>query len=290
MDLMSRAAKWWLAAALSAGLHGLGVAALACLKVARHEGHVAPPCEIAYVSIEPVREPPLKSTMRSPIVEISLTAAEASEPPATPATPDVPGPRATPASNASAAHLGNPQSAAPHGSAGVGRSAASFFGVPGKGKSIVYLIDCSSSMGPSGALETARHELLASLGTLPEGVRFQIIVFHSQSRTLLGRDGWLSPDSATFERVTSALRDLQAEGKTDYDQALKRALSFRPDVLYFLTDARDLPSRLILDTTRLNAGRSIIHVIELAAQAPRADSDLQALARHNGGDFRQCRP
>lgn len=293
---MGRAAKWWLAAALSAGLHGLGVAALACFKVVRHEEHISSPCEIAYVSIEPARESPLQSTMQSPIVEISMQAPseESSEPPAPASKPDIPGSRPDPASNSGAAQLGNPQIAAPIAQGTPtprGIPGTSFFGVPGKGKSIVYLIDSSSSMGPSGALETARRELLASLRGMAEGSRFQIIVFHGQSKALLGRDGWLMPDEATLRRVEASLGELQAEGGTDYDRAFKLALSFRPDVLFFLTDARDLPARLIGDATRLNAGRSAIHVIELSTHAvQQQECDLQLLARLNGGDFRHCRP
>lgn len=293
---MTRATKWWLAAALSAGLHGLGVAALTCFRVARHGDGVTLPCEVAYISIEPAAEaPPLKSKMQSHIVEISiLDPGEASsEPPASPSAPDVPGQRLD-SPGPGTAKLGNPLIAAPIGSGPAtpgGGTGAIFFGVPGKGKNIVYLIDASSSMGPSGALDTARRELLTSLRGLSEGVRFQIVVFHSQAKTLLWQDGWLLPDAATLERIESSLRDLQAEGRTDYDQALRRALSFRPDVLYFLTDARELPPRLIFDTTRLNAGRSTIHVIELSARASqRPECDLHLLARQNGGDFRQCRP
>ena len=105
-----------------------------------------------------------------------------------------------------------------------------------------------------------------------------------------GMPDWLEPSREIFERVSRALDNLQAEGRTDYDQALKKALALRPDVLFFLTDASDLPPRLIVETTRVNAGRTAIHVIELAGRHDAHGSDLQFLARENRGVLRQCSP
>jgi hypothetical protein len=157
---------------------------------------------------------------------------------------------------------------------------------------VVFVLDRSVSMGPSGALARARRELAACLRALPEFVRFQVIPYNKVAEPLpLGGHGELVP--AGPETVAEAIRrveELLPAGATDHVRALRRALLFKPAVIVFLTDADDLLRQDIPALGRLNAGRARIHVIELNDSAPRAMSLLRQLAEDNGGTYRRIAP
>jgi hypothetical protein len=60
----------------------------------------------------------------------------------------------------------------------------------------------------------------------------------------------------------------------------------RPDVIFLVTDADNLTEQQVEETTRLNAGKSVIHTIELSlANRQREHMPLQQLARRNGGRY-----
>jgi hypothetical protein len=160
---------------------------------------------------------------------------------------------------------------------------------------VVYLIDRSVSMGPSGALETARKELLASLRHLPPATRFQVILYNRRAQPLVidRRTDLLMASPETVEAVARIMADLQPSGGTDHAQALRAGLVLRPDVLYLVTDADELGLAEVLAVTRFNQerSRSIIHVVELNASRQHfSDSPLAQLATANGGTFRRVGP
>ncbi len=164
-----------------------------------------------------------------------------------------------------------------------------FFDVEAAGRTFVYVIDRSSSMGPSGGLRAAREQLLASLQQLPPAARFQIIVYNRVAEPLLAdRPSLLPITPENLQRVAERLSGLLAEGGTDHLPALRRALALHPDVIFFLTDADDLTSDLLRAVARLNPGRhTIIHAIEMnPLNRDRPDMPMHVLARENGGTYR----
>jgi von Willebrand factor type A domain len=164
-----------------------------------------------------------------------------------------------------------------------------FFDVEAQGRTFVYVIDRSSSMGPRGGLRAARQELMSSLQQLPPAARFQVIVYNRVAEPLLpDRPSMLEVTPESLERIAERLSGLRAEGGTDHLPALRRGLALRPDVIFFLTDADDLTNDLLRAVTRLNPGRhTIIHAIELnALNRDRPDMPMHVLARENGGTYR----
>jgi hypothetical protein len=172
---------------------------------------------------------------------------------------------------------------------GTGRrlTGTTFFEVPSRAQSVVYVIDRSASMGLHGALERAKRELLASLDRLVPTALFQVIVYNSRAQPLRFDLPGLVP--ATPENkvlIAQALAELQAEGGTRQDQALPRALALQPDVVYFLTDAGDLTETQVRSMTQGNRRRCVIHVIELTTgKRAGAEMPLQLLARENAGVY-----
>jgi hypothetical protein len=164
-------------------------------------------------------------------------------------------------------------------------TATAFFGVPAIGKSAVYVLDRSASMGLEGRLERARGELAASLRRLPPSARFQVIAYNKSAEPtrIRGMDGLLPATPDAIQGVIEAVNRLPAEGGSEHLNALTKALALRPDVIYFLTDEDDLALRDVQAVARLNYGRACIHALCLVP--PTGESPMLTLARENRGQF-----
>jgi hypothetical protein len=168
-------------------------------------------------------------------------------------------------------------------------SGPSFFQAAGTGRTVVYVLDHSMSMGLHDGLRQARAELLASLGRLPPTVQFQIVPYNQMAEPLPVRNhaGWLVPDADTLTEVARAVAELRATGLTDHVKALKRALEFRPDVLFLATDADDLNPSQVAAVSAYNRGRCSIHVIDFSNRPDDPASPLRQLAEQNRGTYRR---
>lgn len=164
-----------------------------------------------------------------------------------------------------------------------------FFSVAAKGKSVVYVIDRSGSMGAEG-FGRAREQVIASLRQLPPDARFQVIAYDRSALTLrVGDSGLMLTTPANVEAATRALAAMRPEGGTDHVRALKKALELRPDAIYFLTDEDDLTAADVAHVTQFNRGQASIHALCLVAPAA-ADTPMRELARRNRGEFRVVAP
>lgn len=170
----------------------------------------------------------------------------------------------------------------------VGAATSPFFPVEPIPRRLLYVIDCSMSMGKNGALEAAFLELLKSLKNLPAGSRFQIVVYNSSASLLFPhRDAWLPATPEIIQDVARAVLQVRAEGLTDHGPALKLALGLQPEVVYFLTDADDLRQEHLRIAYEWNRNRAVIHTVELTAlHRDRPAMPLQVLARTSGGMYR----
>jgi hypothetical protein len=181
------------------------------------------------------------------------------------------------------AFAGTPNQGGASGSGG----GPAFFPAASQAHSVVFVIDRSMSMGLRGALDTARRQLLGSLDSLPEDVRYQVIAYN-RTAELLAPGSDLVYATAEMKRHTATrIESLSAEGGTSHLPALKRALTLSPEVIYFLTDADDLNPEEQRVITKLNRGRCCIHVVELnTSHRDRPWMPLQELARTNRGSYR----
>jgi hypothetical protein len=169
---------------------------------------------------------------------------------------------------------------------------APLLAVPGSARRVVYVLDRSISMGPSGALETARREVLASLRALPPEARFQVIAYNNVALPLLPGD-FVPARPDKLAQAERRLADLDAAGQTNHLRALEQALRLlpAPEIIFLLTDADHLDDADVRAATRLNRGRAVLHVVELTAAPPEGtDSPLARLAAANGGSHRRVRP
>jgi von Willebrand factor type A domain len=152
------------------------------------------------------------------------------------------------------------------------------------GSSVVYVIDCSSSMGVDGLLRAATAAVRASLAQLGPDVQFAIVAYNGGTRHF-----GPSLAAATAENVEQAgqwLERLTAEGRSDHRAGFRDALAFRSDTICLLTDADDL------DVKETRAIRSLIHqsvTINAAifgGHRTQGETPLERLVQNSGGNVR----
>jgi len=112
-----------------------------------------------------------------------------------------------------------------------------FGGPPSVGRSFVFVLDRSKSMGGNGlnALAAAGKELTTALTRLEPVHRFTVIAYHQRLAFLDGRK-LLPATSSNQQLVEPFLNGLTAFGQTEHDVALLGALRLQPDVIYLFTD------------------------------------------------------
>jgi Ca-activated chloride channel family protein len=166
------------------------------------------------------------------------------------------------------------------------------FGASDKGTRIVYVVDSSGSMMDYGAIRASKAELLASLQTLTAEQQFQI-VFYSDQPKIFRLRGEPRPQLHFATEIHRTLAQqfiagIQADAGTNHMPALKEALRLGPEVVFFLTDAKEpiLTGADLSEIQRLNPGRTHIHCIEFG-KGPELNGDnfLKRLARQNGGTY-----
>ncbi len=164
-----------------------------------------------------------------------------------------------------------------------------FFGMRDRAGSYAYVIDCSGSMTARGSLDVAKRELLASLGQVPAEARFAVVFYNLDARVFTdptGREGLMPATPSNKARVRTLLASVQPDGGTDHMKALRAALAFRPEVIFFLTDA-DLMSRQDVTEILAQVGKTRIQAVEFGLVGGlNGSAPLRSLARSTGGSYR----
>jgi Ca-activated chloride channel family protein len=173
-----------------------------------------------------------------------------------------------------------------------GTGETTFFDIEAKGHRFIYVLDRSGSMYDHGAIRVAKEELVASLSALEQTQQFQVLFYNQSLLEMSGNEGkpqmqWATDVNRTFAR--QFISGVQPDGGTDHMPALRKALRYQTDHLFFLTDADQpiLSARELNELKTLNAGRTKIHCVEFG-KGPElsADNFLKKLARDNGGTYR----
>ena len=175
---------------------------------------------------------------------------------------------------------------------GLGAGETSMFGIRDQGRRFVYVIDSSGSMY-GAPIRVARAEMIASIQALTRTQQFQII-FYNKRPTLMRLRG----DSAEqLYRATdhnrASARDFiyreTPQAGTNHMPALRQALRLNPEVIFFLTDAKEprLHASDLAEIARINQQRARIHCIEFGKGSDLGlDNFLKKLARQNQGTYR----
>lgn len=166
----------------------------------------------------------------------------------------------------------------------------SLFGsAPATGRSFVFVVDRSNSMGGEGlgALALAEREFNRALTALEPTHKFQIVAYH-HNRVFFGERELVAATDANKRRVSQFMRGLAAFGGTDHLMALTAALSFDPDVVFLLTDGGDprLTKAHLAQLRRRAGPRTTIHCIQFGFGSLQDDNPfMERLARENDGSY-----
>ncbi|MEX2173105.1 MAG: hypothetical protein WD872_02000 [Pirellulaceae bacterium] len=166
-----------------------------------------------------------------------------------------------------------------------------FGGAPSQGRSFVFVIDRSKSMGGDGlgAIDAAAKELAEQFHTLSAEQQVQAIASNQSVVFFTGRK-LVAADAQHQAALVGFLEKLSAFGQTEHERGLLAALRLKPEVIYLLTDGGDPHLRAgQLRTIRDQAdGRTSIHVLHFGRGpgnlAP-PDHFLRRLAAENGGGY-----
>lgn len=158
---------------------------------------------------------------------------------------------------------------------------ASFYGIRAAAQTVVFVVDCSGSMGESDRLERAKIELRRSVNGLQFPQKFTVIFYDDEPIPMPGV-GLKSIDTATKDQFTAWLRLIQPDGGTDPRGALRIAMSLRPDAIYLLSDGA-FPAGTVEDVAQRNNNKVPIHCIDLAGGS--AGDHLRRIARDSGGQY-----
>ncbi len=183
------------------------------------------------------------------------------------------------------------------GSEEQGDGEVGFFGTKAKGKSFVFIVDCSGSMTkpttilqPRQPLVTrfvrARQELYSSLGQLSREQTFYIIFYNHETYPMFyptPAQGMAPATTDHLGRARTWIQNVIPHGGTDPQNAFRLALALRPEIIFFLTDGAIPPGTRVV-AKQSNKSRTRIHTV--AFGLPNNQEILKGIAEDNQGRFR----
>jgi hypothetical protein len=176
------------------------------------------------------------------------------------------------------------------GADGAAEQSARFFGLGAEDtKSVVYVIDCSGSMGrPPQKLLVAQEELARSIQALQPNQRFFVIFFNDRMIPMRGNE-LLAATDANKDEACEWLATAFSGGGTNPLPAIHHALQLQPETIYVLSDGL-FKSEYVREVQRRNRGdqRATIYTIGFGDRS--GEDQLRRLARENGGSYRFVQP
>jgi hypothetical protein len=185
-----------------------------------------------------------------------------------------------------AEEAGRPRNVAPTGPT----AKLSLFGsAQAEGRSFVFLIDRSQSMGHQGlgAIAAAAKELAASIDALGPEQRLQVIAYNQKPLAL---GGWemLPATPENKRKLIEFVANTAAFGATEHELGLFAALRHKPEVVFLFTDGGDpeLKPGQLRSIREAAAGRTAIHCLHFGSGPPAEDENfLRRLAEQTGGSY-----
>lgn len=165
-----------------------------------------------------------------------------------------------------------------------------FGGAPSSGRTFVFLLDRSKSMGSGGlnALAAAERELGVVLRALQPVHRFAVLAYHHEV-VYLDQPRLLPATETNKGRLEKFFSGIAAFGQTEHELGIRAALAMAPDVVYVFTDSGEPhPSEIILQRMIKQARQqgTTVHAIHFGFGEPRDDGGfLRRLAEETGGGY-----
>lgn len=173
------------------------------------------------------------------------------------------------------------------GGGGVNIPGATFFGITSTGERVIYVVDCSGSMD-GAPFNKAKDEILRSIRSLLVSQKYLVIFFDEDEYPMFwptGSNSLIDGSDANLKKAEQWVRNFQVGGGTDPTKAMQRAISFRPETIFLLTDG-EFDSAIPNIIRTQNAGKSKINTISFISRA--GEPALKQIAEQNGGVYRHA--
>ena len=163
-----------------------------------------------------------------------------------------------------------------------------FFGMPIRGRKVVYVFDISASMRKK--LPVALAQLVASIKGLPPRTRFEVVFFNENVMPWRGRLS--GADAVTKALLIEQLKDLEIKSYTNLFDAMETGLRLKPDEMFVISDGAPNRGRkrftrdILSELKRLNAdGKATIHTVSVVRTVDGGEHVdlLKRVAAENGG-------
>jgi hypothetical protein len=177
--------------------------------------------------------------------------------------------------------------------------AAEFFGIKAAGRKFVFVVDSSNSMR-NGKFDAAKVELEYAIRRLSSEQLFYVVFFDQNAeRMILAPETEPEPNvvpatSLNINRFVVWMKGVKNELRTDPFEAVKFALSLKPDAIYILSDGkftdrgqtvRYLEQANVIDDPETGKRpRAIIHTIAFWQRD--GEEAMQAIAKTHKGTYR----
>ena len=171
---------------------------------------------------------------------------------------------------------------------------ASFFGLESTGDRLVFVVDCSGSMGYEMRFQRASYELSQSLRMMEADQEFLVVLYNDRIYPMLDtplkETKPLKATEKNVERVLDWLAYQRPVGSTLPARAILGALEVQPTSIFFLSDGElaDDTRELLWGWNRHNSGEGLrkvpIHTITLGSTGVGAGM-MQRIAKENDGQF-----
>lgn len=163
-----------------------------------------------------------------------------------------------------------------------------FFGMPIRGRKVVYVFDISASMRKK--LPVALAQLVQSIKGLPPRTRFEVVFFNEN--VMPWRSRLSTADAVTKALLVHQLKDLEIKSYTNLFDAMEIGLRLDPDEMLVISDGapnrgrKRFPRDILSELKRLNEKpKAIIHTVSVVRTVDGGEHVglLKQIAAQNGG-------
>lgn len=175
---------------------------------------------------------------------------------------------------------------------GSGGQSVGFADLKGTGRRFVYVLDRSDSMKWNSerpmryAVEEAQKSI-QSLDPQKGALKFQLVYYNHEAE-IFQNSRLLDVNESNKRKMIRFLQSIFPTGGTNSLNAIEKAVSLKPDVIFFLTDADEEIGTATLAqirSMRIRNDIAQIHVVEFGRQNRRKNSSFRQLADENNGMY-----
>ncbi len=169
-----------------------------------------------------------------------------------------------------------------------GGGGTSFFGVAGRGRRFMYIVDVSGSMNSENRFVILRRNLKSSISGLPEHASFFVSAYNNKAIPMNARQTWKRASKSEKLSFNAWINNIDPDHGTNPLPSFEFALDKikpRPDIIYFMTDGENIQGLSEAISELNNRGRKVkIHCIAFGNSG--SEEMMRRIARDSGGKYR----